>query len=147
MLKAEHFTNMDYIINPVLMGGVINGITEDRVKINLNGRLGVIELPKTLLSFPDPKLEDKVNFYFSYIEVTPDPCDYDYHELIREEEAIPCLLGGKITEFNDTAIEVAVKNLPVIIRVPRRWVFTKITLDNDLDVEFYFSRIKLIPKA
>ena len=53
---------MDYIINPVLMGGVINGISEDRVKINLNGRLGVIELPKTLLSFSEPKLEDKVLF-------------------------------------------------------------------------------------
>ena len=66
---------------------------------------------------------------------------------MREEEVIPCLLGGRITEFNDTAIEVAVKNLPVIIRVPRRWVFTKLTLDNDLDVEFYFSRVKLMPKA
>ena len=62
MLKAEHFTKMDYIINPVLMGGVINGISEDRVKINLNGRLGVIELPKTLLSFSEPKLEGKFLF-------------------------------------------------------------------------------------
>lgn len=132
---------MDYIINPILMGGVINKVTEDRVKINLRGRLGVIEVPKVLIVSPAPKSGDKVSFYFSYLEVTDNPCDYDSDEIVREKEIIPCLLGGKITEFNDTAIEAVVEKLDIIIRVPRRWVFTEVALEDELDVEFYLSQI------
>lgn len=135
---------MDYIINPILMGGVINKVTEDRVKINLRGRLGVIEVPKVLIVSPAPKSGDKVSFYFSYLEVTDNPCDYDSDEIVREKEIIPCLLGGKITEFNDTAIEAVVEKLDIIIRVPRRWVFTEVALEDELDVEFYLSRMQVL---
>ncbi len=138
---------MDYIINPILMGGVINKVTEDRVKINLRGRLGVIEVPKVLIVSPAPKSGDKVSFYFSYLEVTDNPCDYDSDEIVREKEIIPCLLGGKITEFNDTAIEAVVEKLDIIIRVPRRWVFTEVALEDELDVEFYLSRMQVLSQA
>ena len=138
---------MDYIINPILMGGVINTVTEDRVKINLRGRLGVIEVPKVLIVSPAPKSGDKVSFYFSYLEVTDNPCDYDSDEIVREKEIIPCLLGGKITEFNDTAIEAVVEKLDIIIRVPRRWVFTEVALEDELDVEFYLSRMQVLSQA
>ena len=138
---------MDYIINPILMGGVINKVTEDRVKINLRGRLGVIEVPKVLIVSPAPKSGDKVSFYFSYLEVTDNPCDYDSDEIVREKEIIPCLLGGKITEFNDTAIEAVVEKLDIIIRVPRRWVFTEVALEDKLDVEFYLSRMQVLSQA
>jgi hypothetical protein len=138
---------MDYIINPTLMGGVINKVTEDRVKINLRGRLGVIEVPKVLIASPALKSGDKVSFYFSYLEVTNNPCDYDLDEIVREEEITPCLLGGKITEFNDTAIEAVVEKLDIIIRVPRRWVFTEVTLEDKLDVEFYLSRMQVLSQA
>lgn len=138
---------MDYIINPILMGGVINKVTEDRVKINLRGRLGVIEVPKVLIVSPAPKSGDKVSFYFSYLEVTNNPCDYDSDEIVREKEIIPCLLGGKITEFNDTAIEAVVEKLDIIIRVPRRWVFTEVALEDELDVEFYLSRMQVLSQA
>ena len=138
---------MDYIINPTLMGGVINRVTEDRVKINLRGRLGVIEVPKVLIASPAPKSGDKVSFYFSYLEVTNNPCDYDLDEIVREKEITPCLLGGKITEFNDTAIEAVVEKLDIIIRVPRRWVFTEVALEDKLDVEFYLSRMQVLSQA
>ena len=138
---------MDYIINPILMGGVINKVTEDRVKINLRGRLGVIEVPKVLIVSPAPKSGDKGSFYFSYLEVTDNPCDYDSDEIVREKEIIPCLLGGKITEFNDTAIEAVVEKLDIIIRVPRRWVFTEVALEDELDVEFYLSRMQVLSQA
>ena len=138
---------MDYIINPIFMGGVINKVTEDRVKINLRGRLGVIEVPKVLIVSPAPKSGDKVSFYFSYLEVTDNPCDYDSDEIVREKEIIPCLLGGKITEFNDTAIEAVVEKLDIIIRVPRRWVFTEVALEDELDVEFYLSRMQVLSQA
>lgn len=138
---------MNYVINPVLMGGIISKITGDTVKINLRGRLGVIETPKFLISSPAPKIGDHISFYFSYIEVVQNTCDYDSNEIVRENNMIPCLLGGKITEFNDTAIEVSVKGLPIAIRVPRRWVFTEISLSNDLDVEFYLSRMQILQTA
>lgn len=138
---------MNYVINPVLMGGIISKITGDTVKINLRGRLGVIETPKFLISSPSPKIGDHISFYFSYIEVVQNTCDYDFDEIVREHNIIPCLLGGKITEFNDTAIEVSVKELSIVVRVPRRWVFTEISLSNDLDVEFYLSRMQILQTA
>mgnify|MGYP001420781753 FL=1 len=48
---------VEYQINPTLMGGVIKEISEDGcVKINLNGRLGVIKVPRRLI-IDDIKLE------------------------------------------------------------------------------------------
>ena len=35
----------EYIINPVLMGGLVKEVTGDRVKVHLHGRLGVITVP------------------------------------------------------------------------------------------------------
>ena len=63
-----------------------------------------------------------------------------------DHEPEPCLLGGKITEVNDTAIEVAVMNNLGSVAVPRRWVFTPIVLEKGQDVEFYFSCMKVIGK-
>ena len=41
--------NPDYIINPVMMGGIINGYDGEYAKINLFGRLGVIKIKPELI--------------------------------------------------------------------------------------------------
>ena len=110
---------MDYIINPVMMGGIIKEVKEDKVKIRLHGRLGVITVPTKLIK-TDNILEmgPVLEFYFSYIQVMEDPYEYDSSDIFYEEMQ-PCLLGGKITQVNDTAIE---------------------------DVEFYLSHMRVIGK-
>ena len=35
----------EYIINPVLMGGLVKEVTGDMIKVHLHGRLGVITVP------------------------------------------------------------------------------------------------------
>ena len=42
---------VEYLINPVKMGGVVKEIYDDgkMVKIYLNGRLGVIKVPRWLI--------------------------------------------------------------------------------------------------
>ena len=37
---------MDYMINPIKMGGLIKEVQDDRIKVHLHGRLGVITIPK-----------------------------------------------------------------------------------------------------
>lgn len=32
---------MDYMINPIKMGGLIKEVQDDRIKVHLHGRLGV----------------------------------------------------------------------------------------------------------
>lgn len=138
---------MDYIINPVKMGGLVKEVTEDRVKVHLHGRLGVITVPKCLIMSDETLvIGHEMEFYFSYIQVVEDPYDYDCWDMKTDHEITPCLLGGKITQVNDTAIEVVIMNNLGTIGVPRRWAFTPITLQEGQDVEFYFSCMKVIGK-
>lgn len=47
---------MDYIINPVKMGGLVKKVTDGMVKIHLHGRLGVITVPESIIyhrQYPD----------------------------------------------------------------------------------------------
>lgn len=68
---------LSYQLNPVLMGGVITKTAGDDVKINLNGRLGVLYVKKSLLLHPDDITEnDRIGFYFSYLQLTEQPLDY-----------------------------------------------------------------------
>jgi hypothetical protein len=138
---------MDYIINPVKMGGLVKEAANGRVKVHLHGRLGVIKVPVSLIISDEPvAARCETEFYFSYIQVVEDPYDYDASDLTTDHEPEPCLLGGKITEVNDTAIEVAIMNDLGSIAVPRRWAFTPVTLAKGQDVEFYFSCLKVIGK-
>ena len=135
------------MINPVKMGGLVKEVFEDRVKVHLHGRLGVITVPKRLIiSHETPVVGHEMEFYFSYIQVVEDPYDYDSSDMKTDHEITPCLLGGKITQVNDTAIEVAIMNDLGTIGVPRRWAFTPITMEEGQDVEFYFSCMKVIGK-
>lgn len=138
---------MDYIINPVKMGGLVKEVSADRVKVHLHGRLGVITVPKRLI-ISDETLDvgHEMEFYFSYIQVVEDPYDYDCSDMKTDHEITPCLLGGKIIQVNDTAIEVAIMNDLGTIGVPRRWAFTPVTMEEGQDVEFYFSCMKVIGK-
>lgn len=137
----------DYVINPVMMGGLVKKVAGDIVKIHLHGRLGVICVPSKFIRYSE-KLEPghKLEFYFSYIQVVKDVLDYDDNAMYSEEELTPCLLGGKITEVNDTAIKVKVMDDIGTIAVPRRWVFTPAPLKEGQDVEFYFSCMNVVGK-
>ncbi|AYD40355.1 hypothetical protein D4Z93_07405 [Clostridium fermenticellae] len=137
----------DYIINPVKMGGLVKEVYEDKVKVHLHGRLGVITVPKHLIISDETlAIGHEMEFYFSYIQVVEDPYDYDCSDMKTDHEITPCLLGGKITQVNDTAIEVAIMNNLGTIGVPRRWVFTPVTMKEGQNVEFYFSCLKVIGK-
>lgn len=139
--------NLDYIINPVKMGGLVKEVTDNKIKIHLHGRLGVIKVAPKLIRHDGPiEIGHETEFYFSYIQVVKDPLDYDASEMTAEGEMIPSLLGGVITEVNDTAIEVAIMNDLGSIAVPRRWAFTPMTLEEGQHVEFYFSPIDVIGK-
>ena len=45
---------MDYMINPIKMGGLIKEVQDDRIKVHLHGRLGVITIPKRLVITSEP---------------------------------------------------------------------------------------------
>ena len=138
---------MDYIINPVKMGGLVKEVSDERIKVHLHGRLGVIKVPKSIVISEEPiAVGHELEFYFSYIQIVEDPYDYDSSEMTTDHEIEPYLLGGKIIEVNDTAIEVAIMNDLGTIAVPRRWAFTPVTLQEGQDVEFYFSCMKVIGK-
>ena len=138
---------MDYIINPVKMGGLVKEVSKDRIKVNLHGRLGVITVPRYLIiSDEDLYIGHEMEFYFSYIQVVEDPYDYDSSDMKTDHEITPCLLGGNITQVNDTAIEVKIMNDLGTIAVPRRWAFTPVTLEEGQYVEFYFSCMRVIGK-
>lgn len=137
----------DYIINPIKMGGLIKEVTNDHIKVHLHGRLGVITVPNRLvISTEQSEPGHEMEFYFSYIQVVENPYDYDASGMNTAHEITPELLGGKIIEVNDTAVKVAVMNDLGTIAVPRRWVFTSVTLECGQDVEFYFSCMKIIGK-
>ena len=138
---------MDYIINPIMMGGLVKEVSEDFVKVHLHGRLGVITIPKSLV-LEDIRIEPghEVQFYFSYLQVNETPYDYDSSSICRDRVLEPCLVGGTITEVNDTAIKADIMENIGIVAVPRRWVFTDLALKEGQNVEFYFSPMHVTGK-
>lgn len=138
---------LDYMINPVCMGGLVKEVSDDMVKVHLHGRLGVITVPKTLV-ICDEELQPghEMRFYFSYIRVVEDPYDYDSSDMVTTHDICPCLLGGKIIEVNDTAAKVEIMNKLGTIAVPRRWLFTPVALEVGQETEFYFSCMETVGK-
>lgn len=135
---------MDYQINPVLMGGQVKEIKEDgRVKINLFGRLGVICVPGWMIAEKSaPRPGDRLQFYFSYLQVVEESCGYDSADLNPAYGLYPTMLGGLMTEVNDTAVMVSIMDGAGTVAVPRRWVFTDVPLREGQNCEFYFSCMK-----
>ena len=41
---------LDYMINPIKMGGLVKGVNDDQIKVHLHGRLGVITVPNRLVT-------------------------------------------------------------------------------------------------
>ena len=137
---------MDYIINPILMGGLIKEVNEGMVKVHLHGRLGVITIPeKYVLTDIDLEPGVELEFHFSYLRVEEEWYDYDDGS-IRDNMFTPCLLGGSIIEVNDTAIKVETIDNLGTVAVPRRWVFTNIPLEEGQTVEFYLSPMRVVGK-
>lgn len=139
---------VDFLINPVKMGGLVKEVYDDgkMVKLHLHGRLGVIKVPRKLIKdetclAPGHDLE----FFFSYIQTVEDPFDYSFNELDAAETE-PCLIGGTLIDFNDTAVTVRIMADLGEITVPRRWIITSIELREGLPVEFYFSSMTVIGK-
>ncbi len=138
---------MEYVINPVKMGGLVKETVNGRIKVHLHGRLGVFTVPQKLaITQEPPEPGHEAEFYFSYIQIVENAYDYDSSELIRQAEPEPCLLGGTVIEVNDTAVKVAIMDDLGTVAVPRRWVFTSVPLEEGLSAEFYFSRMKIVGK-
>ena len=138
---------LDYMINPIRMGGLVKEVDHDQVKVHLHGRLGVITVPRRLIIGPEKLVPGhETEFYFSYIQVMEAPYDYDSTDMVTTQEIEPCLLGGKITEVNDTAAKVAIMDGLGTIAVPRRWLFTPVALEEGQDTEFYFSCMQVTGK-
>lgn len=136
---------MEYMINPVKMGGLVKEINGTEVKVHLHGRLGVITIPERLIIHREPLVPGhEAEFYFSYIQVNEHPYDYDSSDMTTAHEPAPCFLGGTIIEVNDTAARIAVMDDLGTIAVPRRWMFTSVPLAEGQTVEFYFSPMKII---
>lgn len=138
---------MDYQINPVLMGGLVKEASAETVKVHLHGRLGVLTVPRRLIE-GDTVLEPghELRFWFSYLQIVPKPYDYDAAPLAVPGEQLPCLVGGKLVEVNDTAVKVETQNGLGTVAVPRRWVFTDTALAIGQTAEFYLSRMTVTGK-
>lgn len=137
---------LDYMINPILMGGLIREICGQMVKVHLYGRLGVITIPEKYI-LTDIKLAPGVEleFHFSYLKVEESGYDYDDCSIVNRDFS-PCLIGGTITEVNDTAIRAEIMDHLGYVAVPRRWVFTDVTLCEGQTVEFYLSPMRAVGK-
>lgn len=132
------------IIAPALMKGQVNGLSEEEIKINLIGRLGVIYISKKVVENGyNVKLGDTLKFYFSYIWVEKESFEYDSSELLSMEKMEPCLASGVLEEVNDTAVKVQIHGNLGTVAVPRRWVFTEQELEVGQNVEFYLSRMEV----
>lgn len=130
-----------------MMGGLVKEVNEEEIKVHLHGRLGVITVPRRLMIDKlEPEIGHEMQFYFSYLQVNETPYDYDSAAISQDLELSPCLLGGTITEVNDTAIKAEIMEGLGTIAVPRRWVFTPVVLEKGQNVEFYFSCMKVIGK-
>lgn len=133
-----------YQIQPAPMGGLVNEILGDSVKINLRGRLGVFTVKKSLFDHGDQiQPGQDVEFYFSYIWIVRDKLDYDLAELIGDDGIQPCLTGGGIIEVNDTAAKIQIDGDLGTVAVPRRWLFTDVPLKVGQNAEFYLSRMRV----
>jgi hypothetical protein len=143
---------MDYMINPVMMGGLVKEVADDQVRVHLHGRLGVITVPEKLIitdeKIKSEKLEPghEMEFYFSYLQVVESAYDYDSAAMRSDAELTPSLLGGTIIEVNDTAAKVEIMEHMGTIAVPRRWLFTDVALETGQQVEFYMSPMRVIGK-
>lgn len=138
---------MDYVINPILMGGLVKSVEGGLVKVHLHGRLGVLTVPRRLV-VDEVALEPghELRFYFSYLQVNQTPWDYDCAAMDPRREPSPCLVGGRLTEVNDTAVKLQIMEDLGTVAVPRRWVFTPVALAVGLNAEFYFSCMKVVGK-
>lgn len=62
---------MEYELNPRLLKGKLVEITDVGVKIAINGRLGVLNLPlRFIISDNKLQINDEVEFYLSYVRVS-----------------------------------------------------------------------------
>jgi hypothetical protein len=126
------------------MGGIVRENDEKKVKIHLFGRLGVITvLKKMIRGDREPVAGTELRFYFSYVKVNNDPYDYDTAAVDSSLPMTPVLAGGTIAEVNDTAIQIKMVDDLVTVAVPRRWVFTDVTLEKGQKVEFYISSMEI----
>ncbi len=133
-----------YQINPVLMGGTATVTGTGLIKINLFGRLGVLYVPETLIeNSDDVETGTALEFYFSYIQIVDRELDYDYAPLKAQGEELPCLVGGTLTEVNDTAAKLDIGDGLGTVAVPRRWLFTNQELAEGQHAEFYMSRMHI----
>lgn len=139
---------MKYQIQPVKVTGKIkqfDSIDGDKLKIHLSGRLGVLVIGKDMiLNIEEFERNRKLTFYYSYITVQDAPFDNDVYDLLNQEEPVPCVVSGVISEVNDTAIEVKMNRDLGWIRVPRRTMITNVVLEEGLPVEFYLSKAQVI---
>jgi hypothetical protein len=62
--------DMQYEMNPVLTKGKIVQVNDTAIKVDIQGRLGVVTVPRRWV-FTDSKLKkgQKVEFYFSYMQI------------------------------------------------------------------------------
>ncbi len=67
---------MEITLEPVLTKGKIVEVNDTAIKVNIQGRLGVITVPRRWV-FTDRILETgaSVEFYFSYMQVLEDSTD------------------------------------------------------------------------
>lgn len=136
---------IDYQINPVIMAGKIKSISEDGlVKINLNGRLGVIKIP-TWMIINKEELEPlkSIKFYFSYVKISDLEIAFDKSDLSPEYGLNPTIIPGKIREINDTAAEISILNGEGSVAVPRRWLFSDVEIKEGSNCELYISCMQI----
>ncbi len=134
-MEAEVFA-----LNPLRMGGMVKEASGAFITVHLHGRLGVLTVP-AWFARRDGQIEigQSLQFYFSYLQVVEMPCVYDTDVISSGGEAFPCLLGGVITQVNDTAVKADILHQLGSIAVPRRWVFTDRALKEGQQVAFYLS--------
>ncbi len=136
------------MISPVLMGGTVRELRDGQVKVHLHGRLGVLTVPRRLVVEQERlAVGAEVKFFFSYLWIAPHRGDYETAAMDPAEEIFPALLGGEVTEVNDTAVKVTVTGGLGTVAVPRRWVFTDVPLAVHQCAEFYFSCMHLVEKG
>lgn len=63
---------MQYELNPIKMHGKIVSVNDTAIKVDIQGRLGVITVPRRWV-LTEQRLESgqQVEFYFSYMQVLP----------------------------------------------------------------------------
>ncbi len=75
---------MQYELKPILMNGKIVQVNDTAVKVDIQGRLGVITVPRRSV-YTDRVLEpgQKVEFFFSYMQVI-DEDDISINESLED---------------------------------------------------------------